>query len=359
MNTWRADYVLEPYDLPEFTEIQYSPRDLFDRCGRLLLAKGHFITPLVRDLLGRREVHILRTQWQEWECKIFPRAIYQNTLTRLQSLFQAIEIVSPEQLDEMMILVEDILGVVEQDVKLYVDLNVLRNHDNYTYVHCVNVAILASLIGRQLGLGVQALRQLVLGALLHDMGKVKIPGGIVNKTTGLSDAEYGLVKQHPRLGFEMLKGVVIPWEVSVCVLQHHERWNGAGYPGHMCQDAIHINAQITAVADVFDAVAADRPYRSGLPPYHAVELIINGQQNDFSPTVVSAFSAAVTVYPKNATVTLNTGEVGVVVSAHPQCPTRPQVQLLFDRGGKPVQSMQIVDLLKQLTSFIVAVEYSG
>ncbi|MDR3591998.1 MAG: HD-GYP domain-containing protein [Negativicutes bacterium] len=357
MNKRRTDYVLELYDRPEMAKVQYSPRDLFDRRGQLLLAKGRPVTPLVRELLERREVYVLYSQLQDDECQLFPRTVYYNTLTRLQSLYQAVEIVSDQQLSELILLVEEMLAVVEKNLKIYVDLNLLRNHDNYTYVHCINVAILAALIGKELGHGPLALRQLALGALLHDLGKIKIPRDILNKTDILTDAEFGLIKLHPVYGYEMLKEVIVPWEVSVCLLQHHERWHGTGYPQGLYQDAIHLNAQITAVADVFDAVAADRPYRCGLPPYHAVELIVSGQITDFSPAVVRAFSSAITIYPKNATVVLNTGEVGVVVSVHPQCPTRPKVKLLFDKNGQAVQGLQVVDLLKQLTSFIVSVEY--
>jgi len=358
MSNWHADYVLEQYDFPELTEVKYSPRDLFDRYGQLLLARGQSVTPFIRELLGRREVYILHSNWQESECELFPKTVYHNTLVRLQTLYQAIGIVSNEQLGELIVLVENILAVVEKYLKLYVDLNVLRSHDNYTYVHSVNVAILAALIGKQLGYGARELRQLVLGALLHDLGKIKIPGDILNKTTQLAETEFALIKLHPILGYEMLKEVIIPWEVSVCLLQHHERGHGVGYPQGLRQEAIHLNAQITAVADVFDAVTADRPYRSGLPPYHAIELIINGQNTDFSPTVVNAFTAAIIIYPRNSTVTLNTGEIGVVVSAHPQFPTRPKVRVLFDNAGRPVKELQIIDLLKQLTRFIVAVEYN-
>jgi len=112
-----------------------------------------------------------------------------------------------------------------------------------------------------------------------------------------------------------------------------------------------------AVADVFDAIAADRPYRPCLPPYHAVELIVNGRSGDFAPPVIDAFSRAIIIYPQNSTVTLSSGEVGAVVGVNPRAPTRPRVQILFDAAGRPAKSLRIVDLLQDLTTFIVAVEY--
>jgi putative nucleotidyltransferase with HDIG domain len=349
--------MLEPFDLPELDNLQYSPCDLFDKHGRMLLAKGQAITPLIRELLDSREVFVLVAAEQDWECKLFPQMTYHDTITRLERLYRNIEIVHHEHLKEVIQIVDDLLKVVDSNMRVFVDLNLLRTHDNYTFVHSTNVSILASLIGKEMGLGALALRQLALGALLHDLGKVKIPGVIINKPSMLTYEEFAIVKLHPRFGTEMLKETLLPWEVLAVVSQHHERWNGSGYPDGLKQEEISLNAQITSVADVFDAVVSNRPYRPGFPIYQAVELIINRQGIDFSPEVVKAFSSAIVVYPLNAIVTLNTGEVGIVTSIHPRWPTRPQVRLLLGKDGQPVEAPVTIDLMKHLTCFIVAVEY--
>ena len=283
--------------------------------------------------------------------------MYREAVARMENLYQDIELVDAARLAEIVRLVDDLLAEVIKDERLYIELNLMRSHDNYTYVHSVNVALLSSLIGREMGLSGESLRQLVLGALLHDLGKVKIPAAIINKTAALSEEEYAIIRQHPEKGREMLREVTLPDEVLAAVVQHHERWNGKGYPGRLRGGQIHLNAQIVAVADVFDAVAADRPYRPSLPPYHAIELVINGRSGDFAPAVLDAFSESVIVYPRNSTVTLSSGETGVVVDINPRAPTRPRVQVLFDAGGHPAEALRIIDLLQDLTTFIVAVEY--
>ncbi|HWQ62513.1 MAG TPA: HD-GYP domain-containing protein [Negativicutes bacterium] len=353
----KSEYILEPFVKTEIDDLHFAPRDLFDKGGRLLLAKGQSLTPLVSELLLRRQVYTLRSAWYEWDCALFSQRLYREAVTRMENLYRDIELVDAARLAEIIRLVDDLLAEVVKDQRLYIELNLMRSHDNYTYVHSVNVALLSSLIGREMGLTGETLRQLVLGALLHDLGKVKIPAAIINKSSALSDEEYAIIRQHPEMGLEMLREVTLPDEVLAAVVQHHERWNGKGYPARLKSRQIDPFAQIVAVADVFDAVAADRPYRPSLPPYHAIELVINGRSGDFAPSVLDAFTEAVVVYPRNSTVTLSSGETGVVVDINPRAPTRPRVQVLFDPAGRPAESLQIIDLLRDLTTFIIAVEY--
>ncbi len=353
----KAKYILEPFTKVGIGDLRFAPRDLFDRGGRLLLAKGQSLTPMISDLLNRRQVYTLRSAWYEWDCALFSERLYRDAVTRMGNLYRDIELVDAARLAEIVSLVDDLLAEVIKDKRLYIELNLMRSHDNYTYVHSVNVALLSSLIGREMGLAGETLRQLVLGALLHDLGKVKIPTAIINKTAPLTEEEYAIIRQHPGMGVAMLKQVALPEDVLAAVVQHHERWNGRGYPARLKSRQINPFAQIVAVADVFDAVAADRPYRPSLPPYHAIELVINGRSGDFAPSVLDAFSGAVIVYPRNSTVTLSSGETGVVVDINPRAPTRPRVQVLYDAAGRPADSLHIIDLLKDLTTFIVAVEY--
>lgn len=115
--------------------------------------------------------------------------------------------------------------------------------------------------------------------------------------------------------------------------------------------------QIVAVADVYEALTADRPYRKGLPPYHALEMIIASSGKDFNPKVVQAFRESLILYPENAMVALNTGEVGVVVAVPIQMPTRPLVRILFDSNGRFLNREIYIDLLQDLTRFISRVEF--
>ncbi|KLU61977.1 cyclic di-GMP phosphodiesterase response regulator RpfG [Peptococcaceae bacterium CEB3] len=155
----------------------------------------------------------------------------------------------------------------------------------------------------------------------------------------------------------MLENTRLHPNVRAIVRGHHERWNGQGYPDGLIGTRIHRDAHIVTVADAYEALTADRPYRKGIPPYYALEMLLSWSAKDFNPHVVEAFRKALILYPGNAVVTLNTGEVGWVVSAPKETPTRPLVRLLFDRDGKSANRETNTDLMEKLTCFIQRVEF--
>lgn len=260
-------------------------------------------------------------------------------------------------------LVETILKELKP-INVYLDLDVVRldmekfkQHDYGTFVHCVNVALLATITGMRLGYKEKRLKYLTMGALLHDLGKLNVPKEILNKPGSLKDDEFVIMKQHPLMGVEMLKNTPLLPSVLATVKDHHERWNGKGYPYGLIGNNIHMDAQIVAVTDVYEALTANRPYRKGLPPHHALEMIIAWSGKDFNPKVVQAFRESLILYPENAIVTLNTREIGVVAAVPLQMPTRPLIRLLFDNNGRFLNREIYVDLMQDLTRFIGRMEF--
>jgi len=203
----------------------------------------------------------------------------------------------------------------------------------------------------------QTLRELTLGAMLHDIGKSAIPLEILNKPSNLTDVELEIIKNHPVLGEEILRRTSLSSEVLAIIRHHHERWNGKGYPDGVRKRAISLNTQIVTVADVFDALVGDRPYRNGLPPYHALELIIAGSSEEFNEEIVACFIQCLILYPQGSIVTLNTGEAGTVIGLHPNYPSRPLIKILFDKYGNYLQYEQICDLSQELTKFVKSVDF--
>ena len=238
---------------------------------------------------------------------------------------------------------------------LPIDMVRFKEHDYCTFIHSVNVAILATLTARELGYKGRCLRYLTMGAILHDLGKLKIPSEILNKSEPLTESELNLIKQHPIEGEAMLRNADVLPSILRIVRQHHERWDGKGYPDGLSGINIHLDAQIVAVADVYDALTADRPYRKALPPYHALEIIL-ATGKDFNPKVVEAFRKSLNLYPEDTIVTLNTGEIGLVVAVPTSFPTRPLVRLLFDSNGRYLNRETYIDLLHELTYFIKSTE---
>jgi len=151
-------------------------------------------------------------------------------------------------------------------------MNKIQKKDEYTANHCNRTGELALHLGQIMGLNDEALNDLVFAAKLHDIGKTKIPTAILNKPAIYNPAEYELIKNHPVHGFNMLKNHV-PDAVSLIIRQHHEKCDGSGYPDQLCSSQILAGARILAVADVFDALTSNRPYRSALPVWRAFSCI--------------------------------------------------------------------------------------
>ncbi len=168
----------------------------------------------------------------------------------------------------------------------------LESADSYTHGHCERVAELAVRVGEALGLGVDDLTVLRLGAYLHDLGKVKVPHEVLNKPGPLTEAEFELVKQHPVWGVELLADVEFPWDLKPIIRWHHERYDGTGYPDRLRGEEIPLPAQVICVVDVYDALTTTRSYRGAMA--HEVALARMGETRHWwSPRVFTAFERAV------------------------------------------------------------------
>ena len=205
----------------------------------------------------------------------------------------------------------------------------LRTYDDYTYSHSLNVAVLSILMGNVLGMSQEMLFSLAMGALLHDTGKMFIDKKILNKPGKLTYEEFEEIKKHSELGFEYLcKNIDIPEESKVSVLHHHEQYNGGGYPNNLANTNIHIFGRIICVADVYDALTSDRPYRQALLPSDAIEYIMTEYNKKFDPVVIEALTKKVAPYPVGTCIKLSTGDIGIVVKNYKSTSLRPLVRLI-------------------------------
>jgi putative nucleotidyltransferase with HDIG domain len=168
----------------------------------------------------------------------------------------------------------------------------LESADAYTHGHCERVANFGVAVGRGLGLEAEALTTLRLGAYLHDLGKVRIPDEILNKTGTLTDEEFGIVKMHPVWGLEMLTEVDFPWDLKPIIRWHHEKYDGSGYPDGLKGDDIPVAAQIICIVDVYDALTTIRSYKPAYTPSEALARMALVPQW-WRPDVYQAFLEAV------------------------------------------------------------------
>jgi putative nucleotidyltransferase with HDIG domain len=239
------------------------------------------------------------------------------------------------------ILAQEILSSKAITLSLYK----MRQWDEYTFVHSLNVALLSGFLASRLRPGDNVLvNKITTGSLLHDLGKAKVPLHILNKPARLTDAEFAIIKTHPVKGFELaLQQGIRDEEVLTVVRGHHERWNGNGYPDRLRGEAIPLPARIAAVADVFDALTTNRIYKEAESPKNAISIIVGDAGNHFDPSVVRELLLSLGLYPPGVIVELSDGSVGVVVSTFPGDLVRPTVMLFADFEGQE-GSLRLVNL---------------
>lgn len=204
-------------------------------------------------------------------------------------------------------------------------------HSDILFFHSINVCILAVMTGISLGYNELSLMELGVGALLHDIGMATIPSEILNKPGALTDAETELVKKHPENGFNILRAQGdIHLRSSHIAFQHHERWNGSGYPRGISGSDIMEYARIVAVADVFEALASDRPYREAYAINDIFTILRKLSGVYFDPDILDVFMSNIAPYPVGSMVRLDNGYIAVVLSVNKAHPHRPEVLCVID-----------------------------
>jgi len=219
----------------------------------------------------------------------------------------------------------------------------------------VNTAILSALTAQELRLPNHKILNIVSGALLHDIGMIRLSKGITEKKGGLSDAEFEQIKSHPLHSSKIVsKELFGNNEVNLIALHHHERWDGKGYPDQLAGNAIDMGARIVSVADAFEAMVSKKSYRESIVGYQAVKNMLADNARRFDPAVIMAFTKIMGIYPIGSIIRLNDESVARVLSVNSNAPLRPAVQLLVNKSGKVYKSGEgeIIDLLTEKTLFI-------
>jgi len=219
----------------------------------------------------------------------------------------------------------------------------------------VNTAILSALTAQELKLPNHKIMNIVAGALLHDIGMIRLSKQITEKKGGLSEAELEQIKSHPMHTSKIItKELFGPHEVNLIALQHHERWDGKGYPGKIMGPAIDLGARIVSVADAFEAMVSKKSYRNSLVGYQAVKNLLADNARRFDPAIIMAFTKIMGIYPIGSIVRLNDESVARVTTVHTDAPLRPIVQMLVDKYGKVLKPGEgaDIDLLEDKRIFI-------
>lgn len=313
--------------------------NLFLHKNRVLLRKGMSLTPsLIRKIkvLGFQGLYIDDDLSKDiYIDNIVNVDLKVKTKKELQAFFYSAENNLASKLNNHVKavkgLVRDIVDEVMKSRQVMVNVIDLRTYDDYTYSHSLNVAVLSVLLGTVLKLNQEKLYRLATGALLHDTGKMFINKQVLNKPDKLTDDEFDVIKKHSELGFQYLSNNVdVPDDSKIVALHHHEQYKGGGYPEGLAENDIHLFGRIVCVADVYDALTSDRPYRKALLPSDAIEYIMSEYNSKFDPVVVKALTKKIAPYPIGTCLKLSTGDIGIVVKNYETTSLRPLIKLIYN-----------------------------
>lgn len=360
---------------------KYIPQDgilaetLFTVDGQILVKDGTILTPSLIEKINQNSIYMVYVQDQhsigEITRLIEPRVRQKGHLI-IKRIFDAAShnksdgTHDPQSIFELMDdlkqlmddVIYDIAGVKDRQLE-YIDI---KNVNSYLYSSALNVAILSILIGWEIGLNGDPIKQLFYGAIFHDIGLSFLPKEVLYKTEPLTMADKGLIINHPKTGHNYLKSHnFLSAYVKAIALQHHEHIDGTGYPLRAKDGEIHKLAQIVGIADIFDAMTSDRPYRAALPASEAIEFLMGSAGRHFDLSIVTAFVKKVNPYPINTLVKLSNGEIAVVEEVDSQFPLRPKLRIIHEAGLSPNGKMQYryepIDLRKMRTLTILGIHY--
>ncbi|MDO8704469.1 MAG: HD-GYP domain-containing protein [Sulfuricaulis sp.] len=304
-----------------------------------------------RDLFIKIESHpLLKPAYHdvtslEEEIKVV-REIHRETQDLIRGIMEDVRLGKPINSAGTKKIVNEMAESIIRNPDALTCFTQLKKKDEYTAQHSMRVCILALSFGRHLGLEAHELNLLGLGALLHDIGKMKVPNEIINKPGPLNDYEFALMKSHVPRGVEILEntsGIPRPSiEVARC---HHERYSGSGYIHGLKGDQIGLFGMIGGIVDCYDAVSSDRAYHSGMSAHAALRKMYEWRNRDFHPGLMEQFIQCMGIYPIGSVVELNTGEVGVVVTMNRMRRLKPRVALVLQADYYPVPCATTVDLM--------------
>ena len=269
---------------------------------------------------------------------VMARKVYNTAVETAENLWDQAKAGDKPDPNAARKIIESMAKVVTQDRTSLMALTALKKYDNYTFTHMVNVSVLAMSQARSLNLEGPLLREFGFAALMHDIGKVNTPLEVLNKPGKLEKDEFEIMKQHVVDGAHILrKTPEMPALAPIVAFEHHLKQDLSGYPENIGYRTLNLCTMIVSIADVFDALRSNRPYRQGLAT-DRIKSIMGEQGNPaFNQKLLKRFVNIMGLFPVGNLVLLNTEEIGVVTAEHPSDPFRPQVKIVFNAKGERLE----------------------
>jgi HD-GYP domain-containing protein (c-di-GMP phosphodiesterase class II) len=353
-----GDIVMIPLMLSQLKPGMKLAKDVILPDGRLLLLSGFAIKPMsLRKLKAFNvdKVYIEEGNYEPIE-EFEEERVYNHAVETIKDIFTMTRKNRDSDITVVKDTVNNIMHQLIENDTLLLQLTGIRDIDNYTYMHSVDVCIYSLILGKKLGYGNEQLMSLGMGAILHDIGKCKVPLNILQKPAILTSEEFSLMKLHSVHGCEIIQNSYhLGTKIAGIAFQHHEKWDGSGYPLGISANSIGPLARIVALSDVYDALTSDRVYKRRELPHIAAEYIKQNSGTQFDPFIVDLFLSSIAVYSEGTIVLLNTGEVGSIVSSGEFPGEKQKISVFSNKAGPPVLLPYIVDLSKNRNVEIVEI----
>lgn len=302
-----------------------------------------------RDIgkLGSSKTHLIRSVPVEKEYAT-ANAAYKNSTRIIKNIMDDIRLGKSIDTDQAKEVVEGCVDTVMRNPDALLLFTGIKNKDEYTSEHSLNVSILSIAFGRTMGMEKNKLVELGTAGLLHDVGKILTPLEVLNKPGALTDEEYAVMKEHTTHGRDILMSS--DGDVSMLALDvahgHHEHLDGTGYPRGLKEDQLTEYTKMVAITDAFDAITSDRIYFKGRTIMEAFRILDRSRGSHFDPKHVMNFIKSVGLFPPGSVVVLSDGRTGVVLETHPKLKLRPKILVVQDPKQPEDMSHHILDLAK-------------
>jgi HD-GYP domain-containing protein (c-di-GMP phosphodiesterase class II) len=291
---------------------------------------------------------------EQVEAKVAAQRTYARSVAISREVMASVRLGQSPNLGKVKRVVQSLVDQILTDETSLVGLTTIRDYDDYTFTHSVNVCIFAVALGRRLGLGRVALFDLGLAALFHDIGKSRIPAELLNTSVALTEEQWRAIALHPALGvlalFQLREQQEHPYRAMVVAYQHHQKFDRSGYPRPLRAAPLTLFSRIVAVADGFDAATSRRVYQSKpWSPAAVLQEMRDNPRRGMDPVLVKAFTGLLGIYPVGTLVVLDTFELAIVHAVHPsgEQPSRPIVRIVSDDLGNLQFPGTLVDIAEQ------------
>jgi len=293
---------------------------------------------------------------EEREFDIVPGSIedlFDELVSMVEDIFEKVRNGVGYDKEKIIGVIDRLIEKVKEDKNKALAITTAEHEGKYIYTLAASVSMLAVVTGMSLEYGKHRLIPLGVGALLHDIGMVRVPSYITDKKTTLTPDEYNRIKTHPIYGYRIItKELGLTNEIATIALQHHESYDGSGYPRKSKAEGISEFAKIVSICDVFCAMTRKRSYREEHLSYNAMKNVLSESNRKFDPNIVKAFLSNMAIYPIGSIVQLNNAVIGRVVSANAELPLRPRIEVLVDEFGDRLEERKVIDLQENTNLYI-------